>query len=308
MTSAIKQRKIWFFFSSIMVLASIVAFLVVGLNLGIDFTGGSLLEIEFKTITRPTSQEIVALLEEFDIGTIVAQPIGDNGFILRFRDIDEDLHQKILSTMRQKLSLNSNELAAEEIFIEKRFESIGPSIGQELKRKTFWAILIVLLAIIIYIAWAFRRVSKPIASWKYGLIAVVTLFHDIIITVGIFVVLGKLYGIEANAAFVAALLTILGYSVNDTIVVFDRIRENLIRNTGEEFEKNIQNSVNEVITRSINTSFTTLLTLFAIFLFGGQTIRSFTLTLIVGISIGTYSSIFLASPLLLAWEKLKTKK
>ena len=139
------------------------------------------------------------------------------------------------------------------------------------------------------------------------MIAVIALFHDVIITLGVFVLLGKFYNIEINAAFVAALLTILGYSVNDTIVVFDRIRENLIRHLGEEFEEIVQESVNEVIIRSINTSFTTLFVLFAILLFGGTTVRDFVLALIVGIAIGTYSSIFLASPLLVAWEKFKLK-
>ena len=167
--------------------------------------------------------------------------------------------------------------------------------------------MIVLVGMIAYIAWAFRKVSKPVASWKYGLFAVIALFHDIIITIGVFIILGKFYGLEVNAPFVAALLTILGYSVNDTIVVFDRIRENLIRHIGEDFEGIVEKSINEVITRSINTSFTVLLSLFALLLLGGASIRDFTLALIIGITFGTYSSIFLASPLLVAWEKFRLK-
>lgn len=309
MISIIKQRNIWFILSSAMVLISIAVFLMFGLNLGIDFTGGSILEIEFKDITRPTNPEIIASLEGLDIGSVTAQPIGDNGLVLKFKEVNEENHQKILSAIKQKFQPNGGDAVSNQnIFIEKRFDSIGPSIGQELKKKMFWAILIVVIAMIIYIAWAFRKVTKPIASWKYGLIAVVALIHDIIITVGIFVVLGKIYGIEINATFIAALLTILGYSVNDTIVVFDRTRENLIRHIGDDFEQIVQNSINQVIIRSINTSFTTLLCLFAVFIFGGQSIRSFVLALIVGITVGTYSSIFLASPLLVVWEKIKIKK
>jgi len=315
MISIIKQRNIWFTISGIMVVCSLAVFIFIGLNLGIDFNGGSLLEIEF-SIPRPSNQQINEVLTPLEIGEVVAQPIGDNGMILRFKDVDENTHQQILKTLKEKFKPEDKVVNTEQgelklqvqVLEEKRFDSIGPTIGQELKEKTVWAILIVLVAIIIYVAWAFRKVSKPIASWKYGIIAVIALFHDIIITIGIFVLLGKFYNIEVNATFVAALLTILGYSVNDTIVVFDRTRENLTRHLGEDFEEIVQTSVNEVITRSINTSFTTLIVLFTILLFGGQSIRDFILALIIGVAIGTYSSIFLASPLLVAWEKLRLKR
>lgn len=315
MLAIIRQRKIWFTFSATLVLVSIVAFLFFGLNLGIDFTGGSLLEVEF-LVSRPTNQQIREVLTPLEIGNITVQPIGERGVILRFKEINEETHQKILQTLKDKFQPeiqtdNSKEggiVLVAKILEEKRFDSIGPTIGQELKKKTIWAIIIVAFAIIIYIGWAFRKISKPVASWKYGLIAVIALFHDIIITVGAFVILGKLYGLEVNAPFVAALLTILGYSVNDTIVVFDRTRENLIRHLGEDFEKIVQTSIDEVITRSINASLTTLLVLFAILLLGGPTIRDFVLALIIGISVGTYSSIFLASPMLVVWEKFRLKK
>jgi len=314
MLSIIRQRKIWFTFSSILVIGSILAFLFIGLNPGIDFTGGSLLEVEF-VVDRPTNQQVEEILAPLaDIGEIAVQPIGEKGMILKFKEISEETHQQILNTLREKLQ-PTDAVKAEnpginfeiKVLEEKRFDSIGPAIGQELKRKTAWAIGIVLIAIIAYVAWAFRKVSKPIASWKYGLIAVIALFHDIAITTGVFVILGKLYGLEVNAAFIAALLTILGYSVNDTIVVFDRIRENLIHHLGEDFEEIVQKSINEVMARSINTSSTTLLTLFAVLLLGGASIRDFALALIVGITIGTYSSIFLASPLLVVWEKFRSK-
>lgn len=315
MISVIKKRKIWFTFSTILSIMSIVAFILFGLKLGIDFTGGSLLEIEF-SIPRPTNQQINDVLNSSGIDNAIIQPVGENGIIIRFKDINEDTHQQILNNLKENLQPNNevrenqegNTIAESKIFDEKRFDSIGPNIGQELKRKTAWAIIIVMIAIILYIAWAFRKVSKPIASWKYGIIAVIALFHDILITVGFFAILGKFYGIEVNAPFIAALLTIFGYSNNDTIVVFDRIRENLIRHMGEDFEEIIDLSINQVIVRSINTSVTVLLALFVLFVFGGATIRDFVLALIFGVVIGTYSSIFLASPLLVSWEKFRLKK
>ena len=189
---------------------------------------------------------------------------------------------------------------------ELRFEAVGPSIGKELANNARTSIIIVILSIIAYVAWAFRHVSRPVASWKYGLAAVIALVHDVIIVIGVFSVLGHFYGIEVNSAFVAALLTVLGYSVNDTIVVFDRVRERLPKST-ENFEGTINTSLNQTIVRSINTSLTVLFALLAIIIYGGESIRYFALALFIGIFFGTYSSIFLASPLLLWFEKLKKK-
>ena len=305
MLQIIKHKKIWFTFSGLLVTGSIIVFAVWGLKLGIDFTGGSLLELQF-SIPRPDNSRIAESLSTIGLGEVTVQPIGDQNVILRFADVDEAKHQQILQTLNEKLSDQPN--PTEPVFQEQRFDSIGPTIGQELRTKTVWAILIVLCAIIAYVAWAFRKVSKPVASWKYGVIAVIALFHDIMITIGTFSVLGHVYGTEVNATFAAALLTILGYSVNDTIVIFDRIRENLIRRVGEAFEETIQFSLNQVMTRSVNTSLTVLVMLFAILLLGGPSLRIFALALIVGLSFGTYSSIFLASPLLIVTQKLKTKK
>ena len=295
----IRHKKIWFGLSGLAVGISVVATVAFGLNLGIDFTGGSLLELTF-TQTRPNSQAVVDALSALDLSA-VAQPIGEQGMILRFKEVDEATHQSILQTLRNTFLLEAGQGA--EVFEELRFESIGPTIGQELKTKTMWAIGIIAVAIILYITWAFRKVSQPVASWKYGLVAVIALFHDVMITVGVFALLGQFYNIEVNASFIAALLTILGYSVNDTIVVFDRTRENLLKNDNDDFEAVVEKSVKEVITRSINASLTVLLVLFAILLLGGATIREFALALIIGISAGSYSSLFLASPLLVALEK-----
>ncbi|MFA5022613.1 MAG: protein translocase subunit SecF [Patescibacteria group bacterium] len=304
MISIIKQRKIWFVLSSVLMIASLVSVAMFGLKLGIDFTGGSLLEVEF-TVNRPTIEQVNEVLNSLDIKNSVIQPIGDKGMIVRFKTVDEKTHQQILSAVKEKFK--PADQSDNKVLEEKRFNSVGPNIGQELKKKTIWAIIIVSVAIIAYIAWAFRKVSRPIVSWKYGVIAVISLVHDIIITVGFFAILGKFYGIEVNAPFIAALLTIFGYSNNDTIVVFDRIRENLIRHAGDEFEQIVDRSINEVIVRSINTSFTVLLALLTLFLFGGASIRDFVLALIFGVIVGTYSSIFLASPLLVIWERSKFK-
>lgn len=291
----IKYRKIYFSVSIALMLVSLVSLLFWGLKLGIDFTGGALMEIEFLE-TRLSNQEIQERLtelsgEEKKLGNINIQPTGEQGVILRLREIDENTHQDIL-----------NKLGPLE---EKRFESIGPLIGDELKRRAIWAIIIALLAIIAYIAWAFRKVSKPVASWQYALVAITALFHDIFITLGFFSVLGHFTQIEIGLPFVAAFLTILGYSVNNSIVIFDRARENLLKTDWSNFEEIINLSINQSLTRCLNTSLTTLVVLSAIFFLGGESVKYFALALIVGIIIGTYSSIFITSSLIVAWRGQK---
>lgn len=190
-------------------------------------------------------------------------------------------------------------------FTEQSFSSIGPTIGKELQQKSIYAIIIVNLAIILYITYAFRKISQPVESWKYGVAAVIALIHDITIVIGLFSVLGHFFGYQVDSLFVTAILTILGFSVHDTIVTFDRVRENLRHHLDKTFEEVVNLSVNETIIRSLNTTITTFLTLLAIYLFGGVTLNHFVLTLMVGIVVGTYSSIFLASPLLLFFYKFK---
>lgn len=288
----VSRSKIYFIISAILVLASLAALGFWGLRLGIDFTGGSLLEIEF-TGERPTNQIIQEKLTDLDLGQINIQPTGEKGVILRLKDIDEETHQAILERLEWPM--------------EKRFESIGPVIGQELKTKAVYSITLALIAIILYIAWVFRKISKAVPSWRYGLVAMITLFHDILITCGLFALLGHLLQIEIGLPFVAALLTILGYSVNNTIVVFDRTRENLLRSARASFREIVNQSINQSITRCINTALTTLFILLAIFFLGGESIRYFVLALMTGLVIGTYSSIFIASPLIVAWEGIKLK-
>lgn len=275
-------------------------FLLFGLKLGIDFTGGSLLEIEFVS-ERLSLEEMQNRLNSLNLGQVLVQPTGEKGAFIRTKDISEETHQAMLRVL-------AGGKKQDEVLRELRFESIGPTIGKELKRKSIYSILVVLCLIILYIAWAFRKVSKPVSSWKYGVVAVVALFHDVGIPVGIFSVLGRFWGIEVDTLFITALLTVLGFSVHDTIVVFDRIRENLAgAKRGELFEDVVERSIHQTFGRSLNTSLTVLLSLLAVFFFGGDSVRYFSLALMIGVVFGTYSSIFIASPLLVTWQLL-TKK
>ncbi|NQU77530.1 protein translocase subunit SecF [Candidatus Falkowbacteria bacterium] len=320
MLKIIQNRKIYFIISGILVIASILSLLIWGLKPAIDFTGGTLMEVEF-TKERPTITQIKESLTDLEIGDIKVQPTGERGIILRMKDIAEETHQQILVKLEELVPKSESEdteinetttpatptSPTPPTLTEHKFTAIGPVVGQELKKKTTTAMILVVICIIIYIAIVFRKVSKPVASWKYGLTAIVALVHDVLIIAGIFAALGHFFGYEVDVLFVTALLTVLGYSVNDTIVVFDRVRENLFRYQGFDFEDTVNRSVNESVTRSLNTSITTLLVLFSIYLFGGASIKQFILALICGAIIGTYSSIFLASPLLVVWEKAKRK-
>ena len=290
----IQKKNIWLAISGVLFVIFLAAMLAWGLKLGIDFTGGSLLEVSFKG-SRPTVARVEAGLAELKLSSLIVQPAGEQDLQLKFQETSEEVHQSVLAKL--------NRLAPAE---ELRFESVGPSIGQELKTKSLYAIFFVLVAVLIYISYVFRKVSKPVASWKYGLSAIIAMFHDAVITVGVFAVLGHVYGTEINTAFVAAVLTVLGYSVHDSIVVFDRIRENLPK-SDLDFPGTANLSLNQTLLRSLNTSLTTLLVLTSIVIFGGDTIRPFALALAIGIFIGTYSSIFFASPLLVIWEKLGKK-
>ena len=292
----LKHRKIYYTLSLVLVIASVISLASFGLNFGIDFTGGSIMDIEFRD-GRPSHEEVRSALGETDLGEIIIQDIGDAGLILRFKNVEETAHADVSEKLK---SLGE--------FDERGFQSIGPVIGEETKRKSIWAISLVFIMILVYVAWAFRGVSFPLKSWKYGVVALITLFHDVLITVGIFSVVGYFLNIEVGVPFVAALLTILGYSVNDTIVIFDRIRENVLRQGSIfNFADVIDKSVKQTYMRSLNTSLTTLFVLMAIFFFGGFTIKYFVLILIIGVVSGTYSSLFLASPLLFSWSVIKLK-
>ena len=290
----IGKRKIYYAISGIFIAISIIALLLWGLRLGIDFKGGSILEVAYSDNKRPGTNQIIDSLKPLKLNDLRISPVGDNGVNLRFRETDEATHQEILKILGGNIE-------------ERRFSSIGPTIGTELKQKSIKAVIIVLFGISLYVAWAFRKVSKPLSYWRYGLVTLFALFHDLVIPIGLFAFLGRFYDVEIGTNFIVALLVILGFSVHDTIVVFDRIRENLKRYVSLDFGPLVNQSVKETLVRSINTSFTVLLTLLALYVFGGESLRYFVLALMVGIFSGTYSSIFIASPLLVSWFKVLNK-
>jgi len=289
----LKYRTLYYILSGVLIVSSLALVLVFGLKMGIDFTGGSIMELVFDGQV-PSNESIESSLADLNLVEIIIQPAGENRLILRFGHIEESTHQEILKKIEGET--------------EQSFEAIGPTIGKELTGKTRTATILALLAIASYVAFAFRRVSYPAKSWQYGLATLVALFHDIIIPLGVFAILGEFYNVEINIPFVAALLTVLGFSVHDTIVVFDRIRENLKKRKEDSFEKAVNVSINETLTRSVITSLTVLFVLFALFFLGSQSVKYFSLALILGVSFGTYSSIFLASPLLVTWQKLASRK
>ena len=286
----LKYKKIYFSILVAISIASIVSLVFFGLKPGIDFTGGSILEIEYKT-ERPSNQEIEEKLSGMDLGQFTVQPAQEKGVIIRTKDIGEDVHQEIISNL------------GKDNIEEKRFESVGSIIGKELKQKTITLVSVSLLAIILYIAFAFKKVQRPVRSWQYALSSLFCLFHDVLLPLGVFAVLGYLYNVEISIAVITALLTVIGCSINNVIVVFDRIRENTIRRTGATFGETVNKSINQTLGRCLSTSFAYLLPLFAIFFWGGDTLKYFSLALILGILAGTISGIFLAGPILTSWQK-----
>jgi preprotein translocase subunit SecF len=293
----IRYRKIFFAISALVVGAALLSIAVFGLNFGTDFTGGSILEVKYED-GRPAIADIKAALVQ-DFSQAKVQPAGEDSVIVRLQSISESEKDQVLSA----LTLGGTAKPAEE-----RFSSIGPTISGELAKKSLIALLIVIVLTVLFIAFVFRGVSESVSSWKYGLIAILTLLHDVIIPTGVFAVLGFVHGTEIDALFLTAVLTILGLSINDTIVVFDRIRENLKNKIAPHFEDVVGISLNQTFARSINTSMTVIIVLLALYIFGGTTTQDFALALTIGMAAGTYSSIFLASPLLVSWEKWSKKR
>ena len=296
----VKYRKIFYAFSLILVALSIASMFMWGFNLGIDFKGGSVLEVSYTT-TRPSLDEARASLDALEMSNYNLVPTGETGYILRTKAITPAEKTNIENALSQ-----SGKFALE----EKQFDSIGPLLGQESKNKAIISISLVLLAIVLFIAFAFRKVSKPLSSWTYGLVAIVALVHDVIIPAGVFVVLGHFKDFQIDTLFVTALLVILGFSIHDTIVVFDRVRENLRHDySGKKpFEQVVGESISQTFTRSINTSLTVILSLLVLYFVGSQATHNFVLALLVGITAGTYSSIFIGSPLLVTIAKWQGKK
>lgn len=295
-----KNLKYFFYLPASLSVVAVLAIALWGLRPGIDLSGGSLLQVSYAG-ARPPVEQIEAIAAPLNFGELRVQPSGEQSYIIRTRALSNEEKNDLEAVLGGLGQMH-----------EDQFTSVGPVIGAELLEKAWIAIALVVLCIIAFIAFAFRGVSKPVASWKYGIVAIVTLLHDILIPTGLFAILGHFAGAEVDSLFIVALLTILGISINDTIVVFDRIRENLRLNEEksrhEAFDEVVGRSIMQTLARSINTSLTVVIVLGALLFLGPETTRTFALTLIVGMIAGTYSSIFLASPLLVAWQKWSAKK
>lgn len=297
MYNIISKTKYSYIFSITLSVLGILSLSMWGLKFGIDFTGGTLMEVKFAQII-PEKTEIEDTLKDLNLKSLTLQTSQNQTVLIRYASEDDKVNEDVWKALNEKYA-DSTQL---------KVDYINSSVSGDLRKNSLWAIFWAVAGIMAYIAWAFRKVSRPIPSWKYGLGAVIALVHDILITVGIFSILGHFMGIEVGIPFIAALMTILGFSVHDTIVVYDRTRENLLRSSGkEEFPDLVNRSLNETIVRSINTSMTVIITLLAIFIFGGTSIKDFSLALLIGIFFGTYSSIFIASALLVTSYKLQTK-
>lgn len=325
----VTHRRLFFTITGILLAIALGSIALFGLPLSIDFTGGSLVEVSYEG-QRPSIPELTKNVNQLALGEISLRESGTNGVIVRTRTLTPTEHVAVLAALGNEVaSTTASTTAAKPVtkpagaaltmasstasttptasFTELRFNSIGPSLGSELATKALYALIAVIVAIMFYIAWAFRRVSRPVSSWVYGAIVVVILFHDIIIPTGFYALLCHFIGVQVDSLFAVALLAILGYSVNDTIVIFDRVREHLHANEEhkivEPFELTVGKSVTETLGRSINTSLTVALALLALTIFGSTETVDFALVLLVGVIAGTYSSILLAAPLLVPLAK-----
>lgn len=283
------KRYWWFALSLVFILPGLFSIVTHGLKLGIDFTGGTIWEIQMSKPVEPS--QVVNVLQPFGYGDALVQTSQNNGIIIRMKELKEgsDTKAKISEAMTAKFGT----------FKELELQSVGPSLGVEIRNRAVVAIVLASIGVLIYIAYAFRNTQNPIL---YGIAAIIAMLHDVAILIGIFSILGWISGVEVDALFVTAVLTVIGFSVHDTIVVFDRIRENLGHKAGRSFEEVVNYSVVQTIVRSLNTSLTVVFTLIALYLFGGESTRWFVFALLVGIVSGTYSSIFNASQVLVVWE------
>lgn len=295
----IQKRKYAYVFSIAVTTLSMVALAVWGLKFGIDFKGGTLMEVQFTVEPAPESKQVREALEPIGLQSLTVQPTDNNAILLRYLSSDEHANDQVIEKLK----------GIDKDVKQLRTNFIGGSVSEQMKKNAIMGVILASVGIALYIAWAFRRVAYPVTSWEYGIGAVIALGHDILVTIGTFAVLGHFYGIEVGVPFIAALLTILGYSVNDTIVVYDRIRENLLREHGKvDFEETVNRSLNQTLGRSVNTSMTVIITLVAITLFGGESIRYFSLAILIGVAFGTYSSVYVASALLVTRYKMKFGK
>ncbi len=298
----VNHRRIFFILAGLIILGSIAALAIVRPALSIEFTGGSLVEVAY-TDTRPNLDELRGSVAQLALGEPSLRESGENGVTVRSRTLTPEEHNLLLTALSEN---------GAHPFEELRFNSIGPSLGSELAIKALYAIVAVILCIVLYIAWAFRKVSRPVTSWVYGLIVIAILVHDIIVPAGFYAIWSAFTGAQVDSLFVVALLAILGYSVNDTIIIFDRVREHLHLNEEgnikQDFKQVVGLAIVETLGRSINTSVTVVLALIALAVFGSPVTLSFALVLLAGVVAGTYSSILIAAPLLIPVSGWLSKK
>ncbi len=288
----IRNRKNWYILSSVLIVLSLFSIIFIGLRVGVDYKGGSILELQS---SNDNFDEIVeSALKDSNVTNYQIKNSDSDVVNIRMGEITNEVKESIV----KEISSQAPDVK------ELSFDNIGPTVGNNLRNKSIYAIIIASIAIIIFIAYSFRKIPKPLSSWKFGSLAVIALIHDIIITIGFVSIMGYFFvWMEVDILFITALLTIMGFSVHDTIVIYDRLRENFIRNRHKNMELIAEESVNQTLARSINTSITTIIVLLALALLGADSVKHFILTLIFGITIGTYSSIFLATPLIISWHK-----
>ena len=288
-------KRFWFFIISSLVIAPGIVFLILapGLNPGIDFTGGSSMTLRFSEESNIEQEQVRDQLIDLNYPEATVQNLGENSFFIRTKELNEEAKDALVTNITYSL-----DEGAENVL--QGFDLVSPIVAQETVMNALWAIIAAAVGIFFYIWWAFRNVPSP---FRYGLAAIVALIHDTILVIGIFAILGELMDMEVNTMFLIALLTVIGYSVNDTIVVFDKIRENVLIYSNREFPEIVNLSISETLGRSLNTSFTLLITLIALVLFGGATIREFLYVLLIGVAAGTYSSIAIASQVLVSWDQ-----
>lgn len=292
MFNIIKSRKIWYIVSIASIVVAVFAIIFFGLRVGVDYTGGTILDI------KSSNTDFVNIAEdkltEQGITSFQIKPSGNELFTIKTKALSNEEKNKLVASI-QSVAPDA---------AESSFDSIGPTVGKDLTNKSILAVIVASLAIILFISFSFRRIPKPLSSWKFGVLAVAALAHDLLIVTGFVAILGHFFiWMEVDALFITALLTIMGFSVHDTIVIYDRLRENFIRNRHKSIEQVAEESVNQTMARSINTSLVTIIVLLSLLLLGGTPIRHFVLVLMFGIFIGTYSSIFVAAPLVVSWHK-----
>lgn len=290
MIDIVKRRYIYFGISLLVIVPGMLALLGWGLPLAIDFKGGSLLDIRFDTGAVPQPAQVTALYAETGFSDSIVQTSGSNGLIIRSQDMSDAQRDQLVAEMQTRFGGT---------ITVQRFETVGPSVGQEVAKRAAGAVGLAALGILLYITYAFRGVSH---AFRYGVAAIIAMLHDVAVVVGVEAILAHFLKWEVDSLFLTALLTVIGFSVHDTIVVFDRIRENLNIYRKQPYETVVNHSIVQTLVRSINTQLTVMLTLLTLALFGGITIRHFVVTLLVGVFSGTYSSIFNASPILVVWE------